>query len=184
MKKVVWKWFIDYEKEEAWLNEMSAKGFAFTNYFFGRYVFAESTPGEYVYRMELLKNRLSHPDSRQYLGFMAETGAECVSSWYRWAYFRKKAETGTFEIYSDADSKIAHYRRISSVFLSMGILEACCGIMELLNILSDDEGSIFGSLMDPFLLGFFCIMGSVFLLSWNSFRKKIKKLKQEKDVWE
>ena len=182
MKKVVWKWFMNYEKEEASLNEMSAKGFAFTNYFFGRYVFEESTPGEYVYRMELLKKSLSHPDSRQYLSFMAETGAECVSSWNHWAYFRKKAETGTFEIYSDADSKIAHYRRISSVFLFMGILEVCF-VMALLNIMFYGE-SIYGPLMGPFLLGFYCIVGSVFLLSWNSFRKKIKKLKREKDVWE
>jgi len=32
MTTKLWKAFWDYEKEEAWLNEMSAKGLALTSY--------------------------------------------------------------------------------------------------------------------------------------------------------
>ncbi|MCL1981543.1 MAG: DUF2812 domain-containing protein, partial [Clostridiales bacterium] len=98
MKKTIWKLFVDFEKEEEWLNEMSAKGLAFTDYFFGRYTFADSAPSEYVYRIELLENRKGHPESQKYLNFMAENGADCVSTWYRWVYFRKKAASGSFDI--------------------------------------------------------------------------------------
>ncbi|MDR0509115.1 MAG: DUF2812 domain-containing protein [Candidatus Methanoplasma sp.] len=182
MKTVVWKWFIDYEKEEAWLNEMSAKGFAFTDYFLGRYTFKDSAPGEYIYRMEYLKKYPSHPESQQYLKFMAEAGAECVSSWFLWAYFRKKAENGTFDIYSDIDSRIAHYKRIGAFFLILGILEAVLGTLRLADVLSGE--TLMGLEMDLFLICFFLCMSAVFLYSWNSIRKKIKKLKKEKDVWE
>ena len=88
-----------------------------------------------------------------------------------------------FDIYSDIDSKVAHYKCIGSFFLPVCILEVCCGIMVLHNILFDAEDSIYGPLADLFLFGFLLIMGSVFLLIWNSIRKKIKMLKKEKDVW-
>lgn len=45
MSQVVRKFFMDFEKEEAWLNEMSAKGWALVEHSWARYVFEESTKG-------------------------------------------------------------------------------------------------------------------------------------------
>lgn len=39
MKKVIYKAYYDYEKEEKWLKEMSAKGLALINYSWLRYTF-------------------------------------------------------------------------------------------------------------------------------------------------
>lgn len=45
MSHVVRKYFADFEKEEQWLNDMSAKGLALVEYSWARYVFEESAPG-------------------------------------------------------------------------------------------------------------------------------------------
>lgn len=52
MKRVVWKLFLNFEKEEQWINEMAEKGLNFTGYTFGRYTFEEGVHGEYIYRMK------------------------------------------------------------------------------------------------------------------------------------
>lgn len=56
MRLTVRKLFTDYEKEEQWLNERSAKGYALTQYSWARYVFDESGKGEYIFRIEPLDN--------------------------------------------------------------------------------------------------------------------------------
>ena len=103
--------FADMEREEAWINEMAQKGFNFMDNFLWRYTFSDGKPNEYIYRIELMKNSINHPESRQYIDFMKETGVECISTTGRWAYFRKKANEGPFDLYSDLEEKIQHYKR-------------------------------------------------------------------------
>lgn len=92
MKTIIRKAYWNYEKEEKWLNEMSANGFALTDYFWCRYVFTDCEPGEYIYRIELLEYLPTHPVSQKYLRFMEENGVEYVASTTRWVFFRKKPQ--------------------------------------------------------------------------------------------
>jgi len=184
MKKTMWRLFVNFEKEEAWLNEMSTKGLAFTNYFLGRYSFIDCNPGEYIYRIELLEHLPTHPESQQYLKFMEENGAEQISFWNSWAYFRKRSEDGEFEIYNDNDSKIAHFKRISTLYLCIGISELCIGCGLLGMVLNSFLSGVPPALFSIFSLGLIWSLGIALLYTWNSHRKKIKKLKQEKFVWE
>ena len=56
-----------------------------------RYTFSEGEPNEFTYRIDLLENNWrNHPVSKKYIEFIEETGAECVSTSGRWAYFMKK----------------------------------------------------------------------------------------------
>ncbi|MEW9095456.1 MAG: DUF2812 domain-containing protein [Clostridiaceae bacterium] len=129
MKHSVIKAYFDYEKEEKYLNEMSAKGLALTDYSFCRYVFEDAPKGEYIYRLELLENAVNHPESQIYIKFMEETGAEFVASYNRWVYFRRKNFDGEFNIYSDIDSKIKHYKRIRELFFFVMGLNFIIGLM-------------------------------------------------------
>lgn len=117
MKYTAWKIFTigAYEKEEKWLNEMSAKGMMLTDVGLFRYVFEEGTPGEYIYRLELLNHLPSNAECIAYIKFLEETGVEYVGSLLRWVYFRKKSEDGSFELYSDITSKIRHYKRVTLI---------------------------------------------------------------------
>lgn len=131
MKHIVRKAYYDFEKEEKYLNKMSAKGWALTDYSWCRYVFEDAPKGEYIYRIELLENPVSHPESQSYIKFMEENGVEFVASFNRWVYFRRKASDGEFDIYSDIDSKIKHYNRIRTLFLGVMLLNLFIGLLNL-----------------------------------------------------
>lgn len=119
MRQIVRKLFFDFEKEELFLNNMSANGLALSKYSWGKYVFDEAAKGEYIYRLELLEHPIDSMESQNYIQFMKETGAELVTTYHRWAYFRKKASDGDFNIYSDIDSRLKHYERIRILFLAV-----------------------------------------------------------------
>jgi len=113
IRKVFLVW--EFEKEEKWLNEMSAKGLQLHSVGYCRYDFEVGTPGEYVYRLEMLEYTPGHAESVQYIKFLEETGVEYIGSMLRWVYFRKKAETGGFDLYSDIASRIRHVERIAAM---------------------------------------------------------------------
>ena len=169
MKTTAWKVFLDYEKEEKWLNEMSAKGFALTDFSFCRYAFADCEPGEYIYRIELLENVHGHPESQKYIGFMEENGVEHIASWVRWVYFRKKAEYGPFDIFSDIGSRLTHYKRILALFFPIMCMEFLLGISQF------HWGFPLNNIAGIFII----CLGVAFLIVVLSLRRKIKALKQE-----
>ncbi len=160
MDKIIWKLYYNYEEEEKWLNEMAAKGLALVSYSWCRYVFTECEPGEYIYRIELLPNELQHEESQTYIDFMQEAGAKLITSYGRWVYFRRKATEGAFDIYSDADSRISHYKRIMSLWGVIGIcnLTVWISIFSYINFIA---GILLTGLCIPYLI-------------------KIRKLKKEK----
>ena len=114
MKKIIHKCFFiwNFDKEEKWLNEMAAKGFILNSVGFCRYEFDECIPGEYKICMELLENKFKDIENINYINFIEETGAEHISTYVRWAYFRKKTEGEDFRLFSDNASIVKHMTRI------------------------------------------------------------------------
>ena len=78
--KVVRKFFMDCDKEETWLNEMSGKGLALIGGAGSKYVFENSSPGEYIYRIVWLDRDPNHPASLEYLQFLKGTDIEHITS--------------------------------------------------------------------------------------------------------
>lgn len=184
MKHVVYRWIIDFEKEEKWLNEMASKGLNFIGFSFpGRYLFDEGTPGEYIYRLELLDNLPKHPKSQEYIRFVEETGAELVSFYLRWIWFRKKAYEGSFEIYSDYSSKIKHYKKVASLIGFLGLLNIVIGFYNLFYglLLSGPKFHFyFNSILSPINL----FVGTISTIVFLKYAKAVKKLKREKQIRE
>lgn len=117
IKKLFFVW--DFDKEEKWLNEMAAKGLALVSVGFCKYEFEDCIPGEYKICLQLLDKMPSHPESRKYIEFMEETGAEHAGSFTRWVYFRKKASEGDFSLFSDHASKMKY---LSSIFSFVALI--------------------------------------------------------------
>ena len=134
MKKKIYKlyWAWQFDKEEKWLNECSAKGLHLCDIGFCRYTFEEGTSSLYSYKLELLENWPTHPESQAYIRFLEDTGVEMVGSLLRWVYFRKKTEDGQFDLFSDLDSRIKHLNRILLLFIPLMFLEFYSGISNLL----------------------------------------------------
>ena len=187
MKHVVRKAFWDYEKEEKWLNEMSAKGMALTDYSWCRYVFEEAQPNEYTYRIELLENMPNHAESVAYIRFLEESGVECVATYTRWIYLRKKTSEGSFEIYTDIDSRIKHYKRIYTMWNTLTFVEFTAGLSNLvIGIVNLNIGEKLGNFSYGNLaIGFTLLpLGLLFYRLGRPLRRKIKKLEQEKTIRE
>lgn len=187
MKHIVHKAYWDYEKEEQWLNEMSARGMALTDYSWCRYVFTDTPNGQYHYRIELLQYLPTHPESVAYLRFLEENGVEVVTSYLRWVYLRKPASEGAFDLYTDLDSKIKHYQRINYFWTAMMIAEFAAAISNLgigiANLfLNERLGNFsYGNLM---IGGVTLALGILFLVLDLPIRRKIMKLRQEKAIHE
>ena len=141
MLEKIHKPYWSYEKEEVWLNKMSSMGLQLRGYTWCTYFFERGTPGEYTYRIELLENLPSHPESRAYLSFLEETGVEYICSWIRWVYLRKKTADGPFNLYSDLDSRISHFRRVLALMGAVLLLNLFPFLMNMgLGIYSLIEG--------------------------------------------
>lgn len=170
MKKVIHKWFMDWEKEEKWINEMAAKGLALTSIGFCRFEFEECEPGEYKYCCELLDNMPSHPESERYIRFVEETGAEHVATWARWVYFRKKTADGEFKLFSDYESKIKHLNRILLLLGILGGLNLWAGGFNIFLALIHDSG---GNYIGFVNLALAILIGVLFIKNWKTKKKLI-----------
>ncbi len=174
MKHVIRKPYCNWEKEEKWLNEMSANGLALADYSWCRYVFEDTPPGKYIYRIEMLDYSSRNPAALKYIRFVEETGAEFVSSYMRWVYFRKKAADGPFTLHSDIPSQIAHNKRIRGWWLGFGILEISIGIMNLLVGISP-----YFRIGNVILGGLVIVLGGAFISWVIQITRKIRRLKKE-----
>ena len=187
MKHIVRKAYWDYEKEEQWLNQMSARGLALTDYSWCRYVFEDAPNGKYIYRIEMLNDMPTHPESMAYLRFLEENGVEFVASYMRWIYLRKPAADGPFDIYTDIDSKIKHYQRINRFMSTMMFIEFGAAAANLpigiVNLIIDEQLGNFS--YGNLIIGSVVLaLGILFLALGAPLRKKIKKLRQEKAIHE
>ena len=114
MTKTVFKlfWLWNFDREEAWLNEMSQQGWHLCRVGLCTYVFERGEPGQYIYRLEMLSRAVCHPESVKYLTFIEETGAQQVGTLFSWVYFRKQAGEGGFDLFSDIPSRLMHLDRM------------------------------------------------------------------------
>lgn len=122
--------YFDKDKEVSWLNEMAAKGWAMTSFGCCVYHFEPCRPGEYLYQIDFGDGMFSV--SEDYREFMSEAGVEIVCVWGPYVILRRKAEEGAFELYTDVESIMEHYKKIRTMFKIGFILETLCLIMEAL----------------------------------------------------
>ena len=101
----------------------------------------------------------------------------------RWVYFRKKTKDGPFDLYSDIDSKLGHYKRVFQLWLCLAIAEFAIGFSNtMMGVTETMSGgtNLNGWMGLPLLaLGFFLLFGLVLPL-----HRKIKRLKAEKKIME
>ena len=180
MRKVVHKVFFiwSFDKEEEWLNEMAAQGFALVSVGFVRYEFELCNPGEYNIRLEMLNNSVSHPESQSYIRFLEDTGVEHIGTLFRWVYYRKRANGAPFDLFSDIDSRIRHLNRLL-------IIPAILGFMNLINAINTTQRCFLGGgdyMLWPAVLTWACSLLMVY--GYIRLLGKKRKLKKERMLHE
>ncbi|MEK4974675.1 DUF2812 domain-containing protein [Niallia sp. FSL R7-0648] len=168
--------FINIEKEETWLNNMCDKGYALHDISDGYYIFERCKPGTYIYRIEFLQQEIFQKEKEFYLELMKDLKVESIASIKRWHYFRRESSLGEFEIYSDTDSQIEHYKRVNFIWYILALIFILPGLFQ--NILS---GNI--SQFDFTLNIILIIIGFFFLTMAFPLTRKINHLKRKKTLY-
>lgn len=109
-QRLFWPW--QDEKEEAWLEEMSASGWHLRSVNLPwTYRFEQGAGRQYSYRLDYMymnKQKLA-----EYLQIFQDAGWEYLGEMSNWRYWRKLVETGgPAEIFTDNESKIKKYQRV------------------------------------------------------------------------
>lgn len=144
----------DQDKEIEYLNEMSEKGYALTGFKAGFYFFDECEKGKYVYQIDTAEKfgRVS----TEYREFMSEQGIEIVCVYGPWVILRKLKADGEFELFSDVDSKIEHYKKTRKIFKVALIIELIAYFIEVFEAANGiHEGFYFAALIG-FIILVFC----------------------------
>jgi hypothetical protein len=117
----VFKCFLDFTKEEKWLNEMARKGYELTSNSFG-YNFKKITPEEASYRVDYRKFK-SQKDFIDYCTLFEDSGWKHISGSKSSGnqYFKKISPNSDEDIFSDNLSKASRYKRASNIWLSSSI---------------------------------------------------------------
>ena len=175
MRKTLRKWFWvwEFEKEEKWLDEMSAQGWALDRVGYCRYEFVQCEPNEYITRLEMLEEHVDTPKSLEYIDFVESTGAEYLGHVIKWVYFRKKASEGSFDLYSDVDSRIRHLKRIIA-FLSIFL---CINSLNTLNMIHLAANS--GEWFSYIALAFVCAVTVMLIYGVSRLNAMKKRLEAE-----
>lgn len=114
--KRVWRFYnlAEWEKEEAWLNEMAREGWNLTAVGFCRYIFRRGTPGEYIYKLDVVERTASDEVKESYFNFLTECGIRIVGEWKDWLFLQKKAAEGPFDTKDDTYAKLRQVNKIYS----------------------------------------------------------------------
>lgn len=184
MSKIVYKVFAawQHEKEENWLNEISSNGYHLIKTRAIRYSFDENKQERYTYRIELLENSFSNVKSQEYIEFLKDTGISVVGNTAGWIYLRKEYDEIGFDIYSDIDSKIVHFKRI----LKLISVIFAINLLNLINMMISYSTYLFkfsevGKALPIYLIMFLSI---VLLFGAVKIFNKIKKLERDRNLIE
>lgn len=156
------KFFVDIEEEEEYLNEMANSGHILKEHsIFGRYHFIEDDPQNLHYKIDY-RDFKSKDDYEDYLALFEDAGWNhvCGTKSSGNQYFLPQSEKINDDIFSDVESKAGRYLRFRKAMISCSICFVLCivAIMASVNFNLSQLGFLTPDLWDK--------QGSDF---WNAF---------------
>ena len=183
--KKLWRFYsiADYEKEEAFLNEMARAGWNLTAVGFCRYIFRRGNAGEYIYKLDMVERTESDEVKESYFNFLTDCGIRVVGDFKDWIYLQKRASDGPFDTKNDTYAKLRQVNKVYSFSLRtvgnlLRIFVAIILVFVLLQLLLNNVR--IAELCDGVILG--VSVGSLIALAiiWvpivNKLRRKVNKL--------
>ncbi len=119
MKK--FRFYLDFEKEEIWLNEMARQGWGLTRKSLW-YEFRKVVPNDATIKIDYHTFKTKN-DFEDYCTLFEDSGWEHIAGTKTSGtqYFYKSSSSSDGDIFSDIPSKAARYKRLSKVWLSIAI---------------------------------------------------------------
>ena len=122
--------YFDKDRETEWLNDLAKQGKAMSSFFAGFYRFEDTTPGLWRYQVDF-SDRIGSV-TEEYRSLMDDLQIEIVQIWGYWVILRKHSADGPFEMYTDIESKIEHYKKIRRLFQAVTLIELALFIFEMI----------------------------------------------------
>lgn len=115
------KFFLDFEKEEKWLEKMALEGYHLQSTFFG-YQFQRGEPEETTIKIDFRRFR-KNDDFIDYWTMFEDSGWKHLAGSKKSGiqYFKKIDDTVEDEIFSDHHSKAARYKRYAQMFFGLAM---------------------------------------------------------------
>ncbi|MEY9976828.1 DUF2812 domain-containing protein [Lysinibacillus sp. RC79] len=120
---------------EKWVNDMASQGWHLKKFTWIRFTFERGDPSSYIYRYDELE-RFGASYEDEYLEFLKSSGIEQVDRSGNFVFFRKPANDGPFELYSDKKNKISKLSQKISLLISLILLNLIIGVIGLSGIFS------------------------------------------------
>lgn len=121
---------------EKWVNDMACQGWHLKKFTWIRFTFERGEPGSYIYRHDELERFGTHYEE-DYLEFLKSSGIEQVDRSGNFVFFRKAAQEGPFELYTDKKTKLGNLSKKMTVLLSLILLNLLIGITGLIGDFSE-----------------------------------------------
>ncbi len=103
--KITINWFVDFDKEEQWLNDMATKGWAFWHTNGVIYRFKPCKPEEFIYQIDFDEKK-SQEGAGDYVVFRSSCGDQFVHQWKRKIYWKRETASGPFEAENNVAAKL------------------------------------------------------------------------------
>lgn len=170
----------NYEKDEKWLNELSAQGQHLVEPGTFRYVFKKEAAARYVYRLDYHqikeKERL-----HEYFALFKDMGWEHVGSNMGWHYFRKPYVEGepSALIYTDHSSLKQLLQRIQMMLVLLAAANFPIITLNIMNVWSWYDKSVTVRSVITAVVVLQVLVVILLLYGFVRFQRKIRKLDEE-----
>ena len=166
------KIFFDIEKETKWLNSLAKQGYRLTGKSGFTYRFKMFEKGAYIYQVEKRKPFTSDKNL-DYIDFISNLDINTVAIQWGWFYFEKENDGKDFELFTDIQSKISHYKNLIFTLLIIGFFS--------LSILSSGvQGPYILNISFPLVANSLIVLFAAFTII--KYFIKIHKLKKERFI--
>ena len=132
------KVFFDFEKEEAWLDEMSEKGYRLdsVNPWLCIYTFTKVEEGEFCPKSRIDFRMVPGKDKTEYTECFRGSGWELVysSNIASQQYFRQISPAASDDIFSDKSSVVQRNKRLGRFLVVMSIFISIVAILHFINL--------------------------------------------------
>ncbi|GFN32175.1 DUF2812 domain-containing protein [Paenibacillus xylaniclasticus] len=131
----------NYEKDEAWLTELSAQGLHLVRPGLFRNRFETDVNQRYVYKLDYHQLK-SRKELDAYLVLFEDLGWEHTSSFLGWHYFRKPYVEGqSYNIYTDRTSLIHLWKRVQLMLFGIALANIPMLVLNLMNLFRYERAS-------------------------------------------
>ena len=115
--RIAINWFIDFDKEQRWINEMCKKGWALWHTNGVIYRFKSCEMGEFIYQIDFDEEQPTH-NAGDYVAFRSSCGDQFVHQWKQKIYWRRAAADGPFEVESNVAAQLRITRKAFNYHLN------------------------------------------------------------------